>query len=266
MGYSHFLVSLPIMLLISTALATALVLRFNDAATHAPVILVGTMHYNPHSIALTEATIRREAEAPSGVHSVCIELCTSRWNTTNARRWSRDRSLRRLAYEDEFQVAFEAAEDNGISLVLADQRIEETARRVAQLTVQSLRELASPAGWRAIASDLSSAAAQLRAGQEGIPLLAYLGPQLIAGAPLALIRYPIASPTASALLAAISATWKPLLAFLESDAATVVSAPECAPPPLVPVARVRGSSLLQTCFAMWMCHSMCLSHTCHTQA
>ena len=82
--------------------------RITDAASRRPVVLVGTMHYNPHSVALVEGAVKATARR-RGLHATAIELCPSRWNSTDAELWREKRAerlpaLERLLSEDEFQV------------------------------------------------------------------------------------------------------------------------------------------------------------------
>ena len=58
-------------------------LRFVDPKTQGEVVLVGTMHYNPSSIALAADTVRAAAEAQE-LRAVLVESCPTRWNATLA--------------------------------------------------------------------------------------------------------------------------------------------------------------------------------------
>ena len=111
------------------------IVRLRDAASRRPVLLVGTMHYNPRSVAVVEATLGAAARQ-HGLHATTIELCSSRWNSTAAARWQDKRrrqipEYQRVLSEDEFQVAWESAVANGLAdVVLADQPIAVTGRRL----------------------------------------------------------------------------------------------------------------------------------------
>ena len=123
------------------------VLRVTDAASRRPVVLVGTMHYNPRSIKLVRDVIQREGEAGS-LSSVCVELCDARWNTTDAYldRWARTDMLKRMLVEDEFLAAAETSRGFGLSVKLVDQSIGDTVRRLGELTTLTLSELLQPVG------------------------------------------------------------------------------------------------------------------------
>ena len=74
------------------------------------------------------------------------------------------------------------------------QQIGETARRQRELFIQTLRDIAAgPSGWRDLRSDLHRGAHALTGGEGGFRR-ALLNPSLIAGAPVAFLRGPLASP------------------------------------------------------------------------
>lgn len=142
----------------------SLVLSIRDAASGKRVVLIGSMHYNPASAALAASTVR-ETAATTGVRSVLVELCPSRWNATDADAWNgaanrevlpsrlsglaarvlgdehfdavRKQDPARL-FRDEFQAAFVAARAVGAPFALADQPIELTKRRLAAQLAQVL--------------------------------------------------------------------------------------------------------------------------------
>ena len=170
--------------------------RLTDAASGRPVLLVGTMHYNPHSISVVQGTVRAAAKA-HGLHATCMELCDSRWNSTAADRWRYKRknisALERWLSEDEFQVAYESTVAFSLldDVVLADQPIMVTGQRLLRALAQSALDLLTPGGWCRVAGDLRCACVQL-------PTLAgaALDRRLLAGAPLAMARYVYQSPSA----------------------------------------------------------------------
>ena len=171
------------------------IVRVTDAASQRPVLLVGTMHYNPHSVAVVQGTIRAAAEQ-TGLHATAIELCSSRWNSTAAARWREKRSgipsYERLLSEDEFQVAWESSVACGLpDVVLADQSIALSGRRLGAALLRTAGDLLTPAGWRRVAADLNTAILALptfaRAALRG---------KLLAGSPLAVARYVYQSPAA----------------------------------------------------------------------
>jgi len=191
------------------------VMRVIDAASAREVILVGTMHYNPHSIATVETAIR-DAAASGGLHAAAIELCDARWSSDVARKWNRERSLRRVLSEDEFQVAFEAALDCGLGdVVLADQPVAESGRRLAVAVARTVADALSPAGWRRIGDDGRLALSQLPAFGA-----AALDRRILAGTPLAVARYAYSSPAALPL-AGLSAAALALAAAVDEATGAV---------------------------------------------
>ena len=166
------------------------VIRITEATSRRPVLLVGSMHYNPASIEVVRSTVKSAASSP-GLHATAIELCPARWNSTVASTWSRS-GWRRMLAEDEFQVAFETATDCGLAdVALADQAIETTARRLVESLLATLRDLLTPAGWRLISADLQLFLRQLPAFGS-----AMLDAGVLAGMPLAAARYLYQSPAA----------------------------------------------------------------------
>lgn len=172
------------------------VIRLTDAASGRPVILVGSMHYNPHSINMVRSAVDI-ANRQHGLHAMALELCSSRWNSTSAARWQEKRleesSIKSLLSEDEFQVAWESsvAISRLPDVVLADQPIAVTGRRLGVALASTAVDLFTPAGWRRVGADLLVALRQLPTFASA----AVNGP-LLAGAPLAAARYLYQSPSA----------------------------------------------------------------------
>ena len=85
--------------LVASSLVTpSSVVRVKDAASRRPVLLVGTMHYNPHSIAIVQGAVQAAARQ-HGLHATAIELCPSRWNSSAAASWREKRDRRIPSYE-----------------------------------------------------------------------------------------------------------------------------------------------------------------------
>ena len=63
------------------------VIRITEATSRRPVLLVGSMHYNPASIEVVRSTVNSAASSP-GLHATAIALCPARWNSTVASTWS----------------------------------------------------------------------------------------------------------------------------------------------------------------------------------
>eukprot|EP00967_Tisochrysis_lutea_P131072 scaffold227450_cov30-Tisochrysis_lutea.AAC.1 len=179
------------------------ILRFVDCKTQQKVVLVGSMHYNPRSIQLAAEAVRAEAEAGT-LRSVVVESCPTRWNNT-MKNQPKGTFLRSL-FDNEMQAAAEVAEECGCPVALGDQAIEDTARRMAQLTGATMVEVLTPFS----GDDLRAGVGQLAAPRSnGVSLLTLLQPELLLGTPIALFRYPtsiaIKSPAIFALLVAVIA-------------------------------------------------------------
>ena len=178
------------------------VLSVFDPKTSTRVVLVGTMHFNPRSIALARDVVN--AEAVNGkLRVVAVESCPTRWNATleaqpagSAMRWICD---------NEMQAAAEAGQAfPDVKIELVDQTIEETGRRVVQIVALTLAELVT-FRWDRIGSDLSMALEHVK-GEAALKTLAptaLLDPRLLLGAPLSFVRYPLSLGLKSPLLLGI---------------------------------------------------------------
>lgn len=172
------------------ASAEGAILRCRDLKTSADVTLVGTMHYNPASIELARTAVLDAAERGS-LTAVMIESCPTRWNRTLTEQPAG--SLLRKIFDNEMQAAAEAGEEFGAELVLADQPIEDTGRRLGSLLSLTLVQLLTPwkGGWTAIADDFSAGLSELSA-PDGIGVTDLLRADVLLSSPIALVRYPVA--------------------------------------------------------------------------
>ena len=122
-------------------------------------------------VVLFKADVSQDYDAfvhPLGEGLGSVESCASRWNSTL--ELAPQGSLLRSLCDNEMQEAAESGEAAGATLVLADQPIEETGRRITQLFALTLVELFTPwaGGWNRIGSDLQQAFGQaLSWGEEG---------------------------------------------------------------------------------------------------
>ena len=160
------------------------------------------MHNNPASIRLVESVVR-EVEAADELGAIAIESCETRWERTQ--RTQPPGSWLRQVLDNEFQTAAELSESMGCGLALADESIEVTSARLGQLGKQTLVELATPlnGGWQRLWRDIQTGRAALRAEDEeedGVGTTDFLSRDLLAGAPLAWLRYFGSSPAFVALL------------------------------------------------------------------
>ena len=192
------------------------VLSVWDSKTRCKIVLVGTMHFNPRSIALARDVVNSEAKEGS-LRAVAVESCPTRWNATlKAQPMG---SIMRWVCDNEMQAAAEAGEAyDGVELALVDQTIEETGRRVSQTFALTLAELFT-FRWDKILADLGTALEHVRGAEASQTLapLALLDPPLLLGAPLSLLRYPLSLGLKSTVLLAIVGV---LLAASSGDAGT----------------------------------------------
>lgn len=192
-----------------TAVAGSTV-RITDAASLRPVVLVGTMHYNPHSVDAVDAALRDAADT-KGLHATAIELCLTRCPAA----WrSRDsQGIARMLCDDEFSRSYEVTIDCGLpDVALVDQPIEQTVRRLGTTLQDTAIDVFTPGGWQRIAADLTVASTQFAAFSA-----ASLDGRMLAGMPLALCRYVYQSPAALPLLVLSAAA---LAAAIAIDDAT----------------------------------------------
>lgn len=186
------------------------VLIFNDSETNIPVVLIGAMHYNPQSITLVSSTINKLG---SSLQSVVIESCHQRWNKTLIAQ-SKNSYLRKL-FDNEMQCAADITEKLNISLVLGDQDISITSRRMKELFLSTLVDLLLPwnntdifFGWRRYVNDVKTAYEKTLIVEEksvkfksSLNVGDFFHPTLLAGLPVSLFRYPLALFTKSPKIA-----------------------------------------------------------------
>lgn len=188
------------------ALVQAPVLRFTDCKSGREVVLVGVMHNNPTSIRLVEGIIDEYA-ANGALGVVAVESCEARWS--NSQKYLPSGSALRTLFNNEFQAAADRAEEVDCGVALADQAIDVTCGRLAQLAKQTVVELANPfdGGWQLVGRDIGTgwAALKIDEGGEGVDVAAFVSPELLAGAPVAWLRYFFGSPLLAALLASTTA-------------------------------------------------------------
>ena len=179
------------------------VLRFTDCKSQREIVLVGCMHNNPTSIRLVQDTVREYA-ANEELGAVVLESCPARWES--AERLLPAGSLLRIAFDNEFQAAGDAAVEAGCGLALVDQQIEVTCGRLAQIGKQTVVDLASPldGGWKRIIQDLRAGQAALQdENGDGVSASAFVSPALLAGAPVAWLRYFFGSPVLAGLFVGV---------------------------------------------------------------
>eukprot|EP00597_Dinobryon_sp_UTEXLB2267_P003697 CAMPEP_0170059004 /NCGR_PEP_ID=MMETSP0019_2-20121128/1427_1 /TAXON_ID=98059 /ORGANISM="Dinobryon sp., Strain UTEXLB2267" /LENGTH=346 /DNA_ID=CAMNT_0010264111 /DNA_START=126 /DNA_END=1166 /DNA_ORIENTATION=- len=200
-------------------------LKFTEPLTGVPVILIGAMHYNPASIALTRSVLQDLGDQKR-LGSVIIESCDIRWNKTASMN-SQSPFMNDLL-QNEMQAAREEATKFNVPVILGDQLINITTARIKESFRATVFDILSPLfGWNRIVSDISNAFEQsfypprdvsfplsssqsipvntavtsstnLKTSPTSISSKEYLGvsdflePSLLAALPVSLVRYPLA--------------------------------------------------------------------------
>jgi len=177
-------------------------LSFRDRRTGVTVHIIGTMHYNPHSIAKTRAIIRSYGESDR-LGSVVVESCDLRWKLVQKTQPAG--SCLRAVLDNEFQAAAEAGEGfTGSDAVLADEDVGDNDARINRAFLSSVRDWLDPfgGGWTAISDDILRGYAEsvdpASLCEQTPPASAYLDrsdlldPGMLRGAPVSLARYALA--------------------------------------------------------------------------
>jgi hypothetical protein len=171
------------------------VLCFVEPKTQVPVILIGSMHYNPSSIELVKSTIEQLGNQDL-LHSVVIETCASRWHKSIAP--GNTSLIKSLLFDNEMESAAVTCEAFQRPVILGDQSINVTGIRVKELFRDTISDILSPMdGWKRIYNDLVFSLKQtgwLRPndGDRYITIGDIFSPKLLLGTPVSLIRYPSA--------------------------------------------------------------------------
>ena len=179
----------------STFVEKPQILSFHEPTTNVKVILVGAMHYNPWSISLAAETIKALAIRDQ-LHSTVIESCPDRWKKTLERQ--PQGSIFRALFDNEMQTAADVSLSFSRSLVLGDQNITITNTRMMQLFAESILDLMNPfnGGWSRISDEIKSIAAKIIIKKPNdrkyLSFGDFFSPYLLLGAPVSLIRYPLA--------------------------------------------------------------------------
>jgi len=154
------------------------------------VHLVGTMHYNGASVELAASTVRECVERRV-LAALVLETCENRWEKTL--RFQPRGSFARALLDNEFQAASEACGDARV--VLGDQSIADLGSSLGALSKQTLKDVTSVAGWRAIVEDVRAAVESELTPVPGVGV-AHPGElfdaKLLMNMPLSLFRYPLA--------------------------------------------------------------------------
>jgi hypothetical protein len=167
------------------------ILTFIEPTTGTRVALVGAMHYNPMSIALASSTCEKYVESEQ-LHSVIVESCPTRWEKTLTSQPTG--SFKRKLFNNEMQAAADVATRNNLPVVLGDQDIAATNKRMGQTFKQSVVDLFTPwnGGWTSLYNDISEAGKlALPTGDQYLGTKSFFNVGLLLAAPVSLVRYPL---------------------------------------------------------------------------
>jgi len=182
----------------SFALAATQLLEFQEPTTGVTVQLVGSMHYNPASIRLTETTIQQLA-AQNRLGAVLIESCDLRWNTTLELS-----PILQSLLQSEMRAAHDLALAYERPVILGDQRINVTVDRLKRGAAETVMDLVTPfsGGWQRLYRNVTEAREEaVPLGEGYLNAFAFLDPKLLLAAPVSFLKYPLSyaakSPLAS---------------------------------------------------------------------
>ena len=133
---------------------TPQVLRLRDATTGQEISLVGTVHYNPASVARAKDEVSSAVDR-STVGAVVVESCTSRWG--RSLELAPPGSLPARLICSEMQGAAGVAMQNQVPVMLGDADAGPFLERVRALAGQSAGDLLNPVGggWASIYTDFA---------------------------------------------------------------------------------------------------------------
>ena len=133
---------------------TPQVLRLRDATTGQEISLVGTVHYNPASVARAKDEVSSALDR-STVGAVVVESCTSRWG--RSLELAPPGSLPARLICSEMQGAAGVAMQNQVPVMLGDADAGPFLERVRALAGQSAGDLLNPVGggWASIYTDFA---------------------------------------------------------------------------------------------------------------
>ena len=169
------------------------IIKFQEPKTNTTVVLIGTMHYNPQSIATVTNTVQNLANEKSLV-SVLVESCDVRWNTTMELLKTKRGQIFEPVLMSEMKAASDVAMKNNIPVVLGDQRINVTGDMLGETFRETFVELANPfgGGWGRLINEFQQKAEiALPSGDGYLNARSILDPRLLIAAPVSFAKYPL---------------------------------------------------------------------------
>jgi len=183
---------------------TPQVIRLRDNVTQQEIRIVGAIHNNPASIALSMNEVVLALKQHNGqLGALVVESCQSRWNRS-FEDFPPGSLIARLT-PSETQSAASVAQKSGVPIMLGDTDIGPLADRVAKLTKQYLFDLFNPffGGWRLTIRDLrrtvrsnldTSDIAEsklLLDGEAPLSVIDFVRPEVLLGFLVTFLRYPL---------------------------------------------------------------------------
>lgn len=184
-------------------------LRFREPKTNINVVLVGAMHYNPVSIALTTDIVATLGDA-NKLASVIIESCPTRWNRTLSLQSSINGEIYQYFLNNEMVTAHSIANIYNCPVILGDQCINSTNARIGKALKSTIIDLLTPfnGGWDRLYNDVNNAVvSSLPSGDSYLGINDFFDLKLLLNTPISLIRYPLAflikSPISGSMMISI---------------------------------------------------------------
>mmetsp|Transcript_69881 Transcript_69881/g.130572 ORF Transcript_69881/g.130572 Transcript_69881/m.130572 type:complete len:366 (-) Transcript_69881:72-1169(-) len=207
------------------------VLSFVDPATGSDVVIVGCMHFNPHSIDKSRDITRKLAQEGK-LAAVVLETCPERWD--RVQNMQPEGSPLRELLDNELQAAAEEAAAANKPVLLGDQDFAEFGANAKKEADRAVADLLNPLdGWITTASKLGTGVWSLidqrlkknvaKETDEALGPLDLLDVELLKGLPVTIVRYPLSVALRAPLLLIALISFFSLLLFLESSSLGLVA-------------------------------------------
>ena len=224
------------------ALRSPQVLRMRDSVTNQEISLVGTVHYNPASVARSKEEVRLVISQKEKLGAVVVESCTNRWE--RSAELAPPGSLISNFIRSEMQAVAGVALQNDIPVMLGDADAGPFLQRVRELAKSTAKQLADPlgGGWASIYRDLArtlpgtinpkdvASSELLLDGEAPIGPADFAQKEMLLGFLASLVRYPAAfalkAPVPFGIFAASLYTLEATANQLDSLADASISAGE----------------------------------------
>jgi len=182
------------------------ILEFIEPSTNVTVLLIGSMHYNPASIALVENTLE-ELGSTKKLGSVIIESCDIRWNKTQEILDKNPNPNEKDFLGNEMRAAWEISSlKYNRPTILGDQRINVTVDALKASLKDTVQDIfiRGPNGWKHSLEEIQDGWSQTtpinndnllpsekNQGLQGLNALSFLDPRILISLPVSLVKYPL---------------------------------------------------------------------------